>query len=69
VRRRALPRELVQLSLLGHEISAKLVTLPNGQRRAKPEFADVQRVALATGRPLQDISRLAAAAAERYSEG
>jgi pyridinium-3,5-bisthiocarboxylic acid mononucleotide nickel chelatase len=69
VRRRALPRELVRLSLLGHEISAKLVTLPNGQRRAKPEFADVQRVALATGRPLQDISRLAAAAAERYSEG
>jgi pyridinium-3,5-bisthiocarboxylic acid mononucleotide nickel chelatase len=69
VRRRALPRELVRLSLLGHEISAKLVTLPNGHRRAKPEFADVQRVALATGRPLQDISRLAAAAAERYSEG
>ena len=69
VRRRALPREIVRLSLLGHEISAKLVTLPNGQRRAKPEFADVQRVALATGRPLQDISRLAAAAAERYSEG
>jgi uncharacterized protein (TIGR00299 family) protein len=69
VRRRALPREIVRIPLLGHEISAKLVTLPNGQRRAKPEFADVQRVALATGRPLQDISRLAAAAAERYSEG
>jgi uncharacterized protein (TIGR00299 family) protein len=69
VRRRALPRELVRLTLLGHEIGAKLVTLPNGRRRAKPEFADVQRVALATGRPLQDISRLAAAAAERYSEG
>ena len=69
VRRRALPRELVRLSLLGHEINAKLVTLPNGRHRAKPEFADVQRVALATGRPLQDISRLAAAAAERYSDG
>jgi len=69
VRRRALPRELVRLSLLGHEIAAKLVTLPNGRRRAKPEFADVERVALATGRPLQDISRLAAAEAERYSNG
>ena len=69
VERRALPRELVRLSLLGHEITAKLVTLPNGHHRAKPEFADVQRVALATGRPLQDISRLAAAAAERYSDG
>jgi pyridinium-3,5-bisthiocarboxylic acid mononucleotide nickel chelatase len=69
VRRRALPRELVRLSLLGHEIRAKLVTLPNGRHRAKAEFSDVQRVALATGRPLQDISRLAAAAAERYSDG
>ncbi|MGH7618341.1 MAG: nickel pincer cofactor biosynthesis protein LarC [Gemmatimonadaceae bacterium] len=68
VRRRALPRELVRLTLLGHEIGAKLVTLPNGRRRAKPEFADVQRVARATGRPLQDISRLAAAEAERHSE-
>ncbi len=65
VRRRALRREVVQLSVLGHEISAKLVALPNGRRRAKPEFADVQRVALATGRPLQDISRLATAEAER----
>jgi pyridinium-3,5-bisthiocarboxylic acid mononucleotide nickel chelatase len=69
VHRRALERELVRLPLLGHEISAKLVTLPNGRHRAKPEFADVQRVALATGRPLQDIFRLAAAAAERYSDG
>ena len=67
VSRRALPREMVRLSVLGHEIAAKLVTLPNGRRRAKPEFADVQRTALATGRPLQDISRMAAAEAERYS--
>jgi len=67
VSRRALPREMVRLTVLGHEISAKLVTLPNGRHRAKPEFADVQRVALATGRPLQDISRMAAAEAERYS--
>jgi hypothetical protein len=69
VRRRALPRETVQLSVLDHAVGAKLVTLPNGGRRAKPEFVDVERVALATGRPLQDISRLAAAEAERYSEG
>ncbi|HEY9228509.1 MAG TPA: nickel insertion protein, partial [Gemmatimonadaceae bacterium] len=69
VERRALPREAVCVTVLGHEISAKLVTLPNGRRRAKPEFADVQRVALATGRPLQDISRLAVAETERYSDG
>jgi uncharacterized protein (TIGR00299 family) protein len=68
VRRRALLRETVQLTVLGHAISAKRVTLPNGGRRAKPEFADVQRVALATGRALQDILRLAAVEAERYSD-
>ena len=67
VRRRALPRESVELSVLGHTIAAKLVRLPNGARRVKPEFVDVERVALATGRPLQDISRLAAIAAERHS--
>lgn len=68
VQRRALLRETVQLTVLGHAISAKRVTLPNGGRRAKPEFADVQRVALATGRALQDILRLAAVEAERYNE-
>jgi len=67
IRRRALPRDIVHLSVLGHDIAAKIVTLPTGRRRAKPEFVDVQRVALATGRPLQDISRLAAIEAERHS--
>lgn len=68
VRRRALVRETVQLMVLGHGVSAKRVTLPNGKRRVKPEFAEVQRVALATGRALQDILRLAAVEAERYSD-
>jgi uncharacterized protein (TIGR00299 family) protein len=67
VERRALVREVIEITVLGQTISAKLVALPNGRRRAKPEFADVERVALATGRPLQDISRLAAIEAERYS--
>jgi hypothetical protein len=67
VQRRALEREVINVTVLGHTVSAKVVLLPNGRRRAKPEFADVERVALATGRPLQDISRLAAIEAERYS--
>jgi hypothetical protein len=67
VRRRALPRECLELSVLGHAIAAKLVRLPNGGQRVKPEFADVERVAQVTGRPLQDIFRLAAVAAERHS--
>jgi uncharacterized protein (TIGR00299 family) protein len=68
VRRRALPREVIEVTVLGHSICAKLVRLPDGSCRAKPEFADVQRVGLATGRPLQDISRLAVIAAERPSD-
>jgi uncharacterized protein (DUF111 family) len=68
VQRRALPRSVIRVTVLGHEIGAKVVELPNGARRAKPEFADVQRAALATGRPLQDISRLASAEAERHLE-
>ncbi len=67
VRRRALPRDVIRFTILEHEIAAKVVTLPDGSRRAKPEFADVKRVALATGRPLQDISRLAVTEAERHS--
>jgi pyridinium-3,5-bisthiocarboxylic acid mononucleotide nickel chelatase len=67
VRRRALAREIMELTVLGHVISAKLVTLPGGRRRAKPEFADVERVALATGRPLQDIAAIAAMEAERLN--
>lgn len=68
VRRRALDRDVINLTVLGQALSAKVVTLPDGKRRAKPEFIDVQRVALATGRPLQDILRLATAEAERHSE-
>lgn len=68
VRRRSLPRETVAVEVLGHPISAKVVTLPDGTRRSKPEFADVERAALATGRPLLDIFRLAAAEAERHSK-
>jgi uncharacterized protein (TIGR00299 family) protein len=69
VRRRALERTVIDVTVLGESLSAKVVVLPNGRRRAKPEFVDVQRVALATGRPLQDILRLACAEAERHSEG
>ena len=68
VRRQALARQVIEVTVLGQPISAKVVTLPNGGRRAKPEFVDVQRVALATDRPLQDILRLAIAEAERHSE-
>jgi uncharacterized protein (TIGR00299 family) protein len=65
VRRTALPREMLTVTVLGHEIAAKVVRLSDGGRRAKPEFEDVQRVALATGRSPHDIFMLASREAER----
>jgi uncharacterized protein (TIGR00299 family) protein len=63
--RRALPRERRRVEVLGHEVTLKVVSLPGGRSRAKPEFDDVQRVALATGRPAADIFKLAIEAGER----
>jgi uncharacterized protein (TIGR00299 family) protein len=68
VLRRALARDVIRITILGHEVAAKRVTLPDGHKRTKPEFSDVQHVALATGRPLQDIFRLATAEAERLAD-
>ena len=67
VRRRALPRENCFVDVLGHQVSVKIVRLPDGRRRSKPEYDDVYRVAVATGRPASDIFWLASAAAERVS--
>ena len=65
VERIALPRSTVSVEVHGHSVSVKVAVLPDGTKRAKPEFVDVQRVSLATGRPLQDIFRLALTGAER----
>jgi pyridinium-3,5-bisthiocarboxylic acid mononucleotide nickel chelatase len=65
VERTALDRSQSSVDVLGHSVVVKTVRLPDGTQRIKPEFLDVQRVALATGRPLQDIFRLALTAAER----
>ena len=66
VRRIALARERRTVTVLGHEIAIKVVELPDGLYRAKPEFDDVQRVADATGRLPHDIFWLASLAAERH---
>ena len=65
IRRRALERTAATVIVLGQEISVKIVDLPDGRRRAKPEFEDVQRAALATGRNPQDIFWMASLEAER----
>jgi uncharacterized protein (DUF111 family) len=65
VQRVALPRRERTLTVLGESVRAKEVTLPDGSTRCKPEFEDVQRIALATGRRPLDIYQLVLAAAER----
>jgi uncharacterized protein (TIGR00299 family) protein len=65
VSRVALPRRAASVDVLGHSVGVKIVDLPDGGTRAKPEFDDVQRVALATGRRPLDIYQLALGAAER----
>ena len=65
VSRVALARTQAEVDVLGHAVRVKSVVLPGGGTRAKPEFDDVQRVALATGRRPADIYQLALGAAER----
>jgi pyridinium-3,5-bisthiocarboxylic acid mononucleotide nickel chelatase len=65
VRRLTLPRRFVDADVLGHSVRVKVVVLPDGATRAKPEYDDVQRVALATGRRPVDIYQLALGATER----
>ena len=65
VMRRALERDVHTVSVLGHDVRVKISALPDGRRRAKPEYEDVRLVADATGRSLQDVTTLANAATER----
>jgi uncharacterized protein (TIGR00299 family) protein len=66
VSRVALSRSEVTVEVLGHSVRVKVVVLPAGGTRCKPEFDDVQRIALATGRLPADIYLLALGAAERH---
>ena len=61
VERHALPREMRTVEVMGHRIALKVVSFADGTRRAKPEFDDVQRAAVATGRTLREISDAAIA--------
>ena len=65
VMRTALPRVERTVDVLGYPLRVKVVSLPGGATRAKPEFEDVQRIALATERLPADIYQLALGAAER----
>src|SRR3954465_1977598 len=53
--RNALERESRLLRFDGRDIRVKVATLPDGSRRAKPEFDDLRRVAEETARPVAEI--------------
>lgn len=65
VSRRALPRREEQVMVLDHPVRLKVVTLPDGSSRAKPEMDDVRHVATVTGSTVREVARLALAARER----
>jgi hypothetical protein len=64
LQRRALVRSTIAIEVDGLRIAVKVVTLPDGSSRAKPEFDDVRRAAAATGRPLHEMLAAARAAAQ-----
>jgi uncharacterized protein (DUF111 family) len=47
------------VSVLGREINVKIVTLPDGSTRFKPEFDDVVAVAREMGRTPREVLDLA----------
>lgn len=55
VERHALPRSSETVHVFGHDVRIKVATLPDGTRRAKPEFEDVSRVAAATGKSIEAV--------------
>jgi uncharacterized protein (TIGR00299 family) protein len=62
VTRRALPRRMSSVTVLGRTIGVKIVTLPDGTTRFKPEFEDVVSAARETGRSVREVLELASRA-------
>jgi uncharacterized protein (TIGR00299 family) protein len=50
-----LPRREESRVVFGHPVRFKVVTMPDGSERAKPEFDDVQAVADRLGRPVREV--------------
>ena len=67
VQRRALPRETRSVDVRGHAVRMKIVAMPDGARRVKPEYDDVARLAEVTGITLREAVSAAREAAERVA--
>lgn len=58
--RQELPREDRVVQLLGHDIRVKVVTLPDGSTRAKPEADDLRQLAVTTRKSLPALRSMLA---------
>ena len=67
VQRHALSREMRSVTVRGHAVRMKIVALPDGARRVKPEYDDVARLAEVTGITLREAVVAAREAAERVA--
>jgi uncharacterized protein (TIGR00299 family) protein len=67
VQRHALPREMRSVDVRGHSVRMKIVALPDGARRVKPEYDDIARLAEVTGITLREAVTAAREAAERVA--
>ncbi len=67
VQRHALPREMRSVKVRGQPVRMKIVSLPDGARRVKPEYDDVARLAEVTGITLREAITAAREAAERVA--
>jgi pyridinium-3,5-bisthiocarboxylic acid mononucleotide nickel chelatase len=67
--RRALAREVREVEVEGRRVRVKIVKLPDGGMRVKPESDDVRDAAFASGKPAEHISQAAVLAAQQFAEG
>jgi pyridinium-3,5-bisthiocarboxylic acid mononucleotide nickel chelatase len=67
VQRHALPREMRSVDVRGQSVRMKIVSLPDGAHRVKPEYDDVARLAEVTGITLREAVTAAREAAERVA--
>lgn len=65
IERSVLAREERHVRVLDQDVRLKVATLPNGQRRVKPELEDLKKLALKSGRPVAELAALALTLSER----
>lgn len=67
--RRALQREIREVAVHGQRVRVKVVRLPDGRTRAKPESDDVRDAAIASGVSVERIAQSAILAAQQFETG